>query len=101
VEVPQQFDNDLDRLKSYLGLARAPRFNQYSLHHTYFFTPSTLVRLVDNSGFGLLALSTTNPMHTPLWPPSPANWFLRGFLWAADRLHHGGNIIELYARRKA
>jgi SAM-dependent methyltransferase len=37
IEVPQQFDNDLDRLKRFLRIRKKPQFNAYSLHHTFFF----------------------------------------------------------------
>lgn len=99
VEVPQQFDNDLDRLKSLLGLTKAPSFTPYSLHHTYFFTPETLRRLTQAAGFETGLVSTASPGYTPLWPPHIANLLLRIYLSLADRVHQGGNIIEIYARR--
>jgi len=98
IEVPQQIENDLDRLKRLLRIARKPRFDAYSLHHTYFFTPRTLPRLVEMAGFSVHSVATSNPGRTPLWPPSLRNLFLRIYLDVADRTHSGGNIVEVIAR---
>lgn len=102
VEVPQQLDNDLDRLRRLLGAGgRHRELDVYSLHHTYFFTPATARDLFERAGFSPGALATANPMRTPLWPPSLRHSLLRPFLWLADRVHRGGNIIEIYAHRPA
>lgn len=100
LEVPQQFDNDLDRLRRGLRVGgKQTRFDAYSLHHTYFFTPSTMEALLAKAGFSVLSLSTFNSDKTPLWPLSPKNYVLRSLLGIADRLHAGGNIIEVFAQR--
>lgn len=98
LEVPQQFDNDLDRLRRWLHLGgRRPRFDAYSLHHTYFFNPATMTRLLGMAGFKIKSLETFNRNKAPLWPPVLKNWVLRPMLSSADVLHRGGNIIEVYA----
>ena len=99
LELPQQFLNDLDRLKSLLKIQKVPRFNAYSLHHTYFFTPGNLNRLIEDTGFKVDHLATANANRTPLFPFSVKNAVLRLYLWLADKLHKGGNIIEVYARK--
>ncbi|WP_147281666.1 class I SAM-dependent methyltransferase [Dyella solisilvae] len=100
LEVPQQFDNDLDRLRRGLRVGgRLQRFDAYSLHHTYFFTPPTFKTLLAKAGFNVLSLSTFNSDKTPLWPLSAKNYVLRALLGTADRLHAGGNIIEVFAQR--
>lgn len=99
-EVPQQFDNDLDRLRRGLRVGgKLPRFNAFSLHHTYFFTPSTVATLLAKAGFTVQSLSTFNSNRTPLWPISAKNYILRLLLGTADRVHAGGNIIEVFAQR--
>lgn len=98
IEVPQQFDNDLDRLKRLLRLNRKPEFNAYSLHHTWFFTPTTLTQLLNSYGFSVLHAGTANWARTPLWPPNPIHLILGTFLYLSDRIHRGGNVIEVYAR---
>lgn len=98
LEVPQQLHNDLDRLKRFMGMQRRPRFTAYSLHHTYFFEPESLTRLLSSNRFHVLSLRTSNAARTPLWPPSVKNLILRCYLQCADRLHRGGNIIEVYCR---
>lgn len=100
LEVPQQFDNDLDRARRWLHTGgKRPRFDAYSLHHTYFFKPRTMTELLRQAGFHVVRLATSNRNKTPLWPPELKNWILRSFLGCADALHRGGNIIEVYARR--
>lgn len=98
LEVPQQFDNDLDRLRRWVNAGgRRPTFDAYSLHHTYFLNPETMARLVQMAGFKVVKLSTFNKNKAPLWPPVLTNWVLRPMLECADKLHRGGNIIEVYA----
>ena len=97
-EVPQQFENDLDRLRRLFHLGGKQRqFDAYSLHHTYFFTPASLPALAVRAGFSVFHLRTFNADKTPLWPPVLRNWVLRFGLSLADRLHSGGNILELHA----
>lgn len=99
IEIPQQLYNDLDRLKRLLGLAKTPVFNSYSLHHTYFYNPENIRRLFEDYLFDVEKVVTCNPARTPLVWQKPENFFLRVYLWLADKLHKGGNIIEVYARK--
>jgi 2-polyprenyl-3-methyl-5-hydroxy-6-metoxy-1,4-benzoquinol methylase len=99
VEVPQQFNNDLDRIRRFLQIHKRPAFNNYSFHHTYFFSPATLARFLGKHNFSLISLNTANPDLTPLKPFKWKNLFLRVFLETADKVHKGGNIIEAYARK--
>lgn len=100
LEVPQQFDNDLDRLRRGLRVGgRQKRFDAYSLHHTYFFTPHSMKLLLKGSGFDTLKMTTFDPNNAPLWPFSGKNVILRTLLGLADRLHAGGNIIEVFSQR--
>ncbi len=99
IEVPQQFLNDLDRLKSVLKMSKQPEFNAYSLHHTYFFSPKALASIIENNGFSVIQLHTANSNRTPLYPFSLKNLILRSYLWVSDTLRKGGNIIEVYAKK--
>jgi len=99
VEVPQQFENDLDRIRRLLHISKGSTFNNYSIHHTYFFSPATLVRLLDKQNFSVISLNTANPHLTPLKPFNLKNLFLRILLQTADKVHKGGNIIEAYAKK--
>jgi SAM-dependent methyltransferase len=101
LEVPQQFYNDLDRLKRVLLIGKQAQFTSYSLHHTYFFSPRSLSNLLRVSGFSVEKLRTANPDRTPFGPPRLKNLLLRGFLSLSDKIHRGGNIIETYARKTA
>lgn len=100
LEVPQQFDNDLDRMRRWLHVGgRQKRFDAYSLHHAYFFTPHAMKLLLKSSGFETLKLSTFNANSAPLWPFSMKNVILRTLLGLADLLHSGGNVIEVFSQR--
>lgn len=96
VEVPQQFDNDVEWLLRLLGRSRHGRFDTHSLHHTYFFTPPTLLALLAVAGFEVLELRTFHWGLTP--PPSPRNLLLGTYLWLSDKVHRGGPVIEVHAR---
>lgn len=93
--VPKQFYNDIDRLKKVLGIQKKPEFNAYSLHHTYFYSSSTMAKLFELHGFQIKRLRTFNPANTPLRPFNIKNYILRYYLWFSDKIHHGGNIIEI------
>lgn len=100
LEVPQQFDNDLDRLRRGLGVGgRQKRFDAYSLHHTYFFSPYAMKVMLERSEFETLRLTTFDPNSAPLRPFSVKNLVLRGLLGLADHLHDGGNVIEVFSQK--
>jgi 2-polyprenyl-3-methyl-5-hydroxy-6-metoxy-1,4-benzoquinol methylase len=99
IEVPQELLNDLDVLKNILGMKKKGSFNPYSLHHTYFFSPAILSKALQQHGFEIIQLKTANLNYTPLKPFQLKNFLLRPFLYLADRLHHGGSIIEIFARK--
>jgi len=101
IEVPQQIDNDLDRLRRMVLPWRRPAFNAYSVHHTYFFSPATLARLLEINGFITRTIATAVPSRAPLWPIAAKNWLLRPYLAVGDWLHQGGNVIEVYAQLPA
>lgn len=100
LEVPQQFENDLDRLRRCLHVGgRQRRFDAYSLHHTYFFSPHAMGLLLQRSGFETIKLTTFDPNSAPLWLFSVKNLILRTLLGLANCLHSGGNVIEVFSRR--
>lgn len=99
IEIPQQFFNDLDRTKRLFFLSSQPKFNSYSLHHTYFFSPNNISHLMEKAGFDVLSLKTAVDSRTPLWPLSMRNTVLRFFLMVSDITHRGGNIIEVFAKK--
>lgn len=100
IEVPQQFDNDLDRLRRALLVGgRQKRFDAYSLHHTFFFSPRSMHMLLRLAGFETLKVTTFDPGSAPLRPFSLKNLILRVVLGLADQLHGAGNVIEVLSRR--
>jgi 2-polyprenyl-3-methyl-5-hydroxy-6-metoxy-1,4-benzoquinol methylase len=99
IEVPQQFLNDIDRLKKILNMSKKPAFTPYSLHHTYFFTPKTITLILKKHSFSICKLGTANLANTPLWPFSFKNSVLAIYLSLSDKIHRGGNIIEVFAQK--
>lgn len=100
IEVPQQFYNDIDRLKKILLIKKRPFFTPYSLHHTYFYTPKTLTLLLRKYNFLNCRLKTANLANTPLYPLNFRNSILAIYLFISDKIHRGGNIIEVFARKE-
>lgn len=97
IEVPQQFYNNLDKLKNILLMNSKIHFTPYSLHHTYFYTPKNLTMLLEKYGFTICSLRTSNPANTPVWPISFKNTFLLIYLHLSDYFKRG-NIIEIFSR---
>lgn len=100
LEVPQQFDNDLDRVRRLFSPSQRKRFNAYSLHHTYFFDCNTLRLICEQAGLNVISLKTALPERTPLSLLSFKNLALRGFLYMSDKIHKGGNVIEVLLNRR-
>jgi 2-polyprenyl-3-methyl-5-hydroxy-6-metoxy-1,4-benzoquinol methylase len=100
IEVPNQFLNDIDRLKKILHMNRKPAFTSYSLHHTFFYTPKTITHLLKKNNFTIRRFDTANLANTPLWPPSFKNSILAVYLFLSNKIHRGGNIIEVFAQKK-
>ena len=99
IEVPQQVDNDVDRLRRLFNIHRTrPKFDAFSVHHTYFFSPASLQQLVKRAGFTIDRLTTTNA------PLNGNSRLRRKLLWRvatfAASLHSGGDTIELWARKQ-
>lgn len=100
LEIPQQIYNDLDRIRMVWQRGNLQEsFSPYSLHHTYFYTQLTIRLLLERFGFITESLRTANPYYTPLRPFSLKNLSLFLFLQFSDKIHCGGNIIELFARK--
>lgn len=100
VEVPQQFDNGVEWLLRLAGRSRHGQFDAHSLHHTYFFTPATLVATLEAGGFSVVESRTFHWGVTPPASTSPRNLLLGTYLWSLDKACRGGPVIEAYARRK-
>ncbi len=98
IEIPNQVYNDLDKLKKLLGVEKLPKFDAYSLHHTYFFTPETIVQLFKKQGFEVIHMTTFNANRTPLKPFKLYNLALFIYLSLSNYFRKGGNIIEVYAK---
>jgi SAM-dependent methyltransferase len=89
IEVPFQFDNDLDRLRRWTGKWQ-PHFDAFSLHHTFFYSKRSLRLLCKRSGFHVESL--TQP-YAPI-----AGSRLRRFAGSLARMRGNGDLLELRAR---
>lgn len=96
IEIPQQFINPVDLIYRGLGVRRP--FTAYSVHHPYFYTVSSIRRLIETAGYRIEHLTTWLPgqvfhVQAP-WITKP----LQALLWVAHKLARRGHIIEVYAR---
>lgn len=99
IEVPHQFDNDSDRLRRIMRAGgRQTKFDAFSVHHTQFFTPRSLRKAVEMAGFRVERLST--PIAPSFGGISLKRRAVGMALALANRLHHGGDVIELWAVRQ-
>jgi 2-polyprenyl-3-methyl-5-hydroxy-6-metoxy-1,4-benzoquinol methylase len=100
IEVPNQFEAWVRKLtlgvKSLLGRSAIQR-SLGSIHHPYFYDPTTLRRLFESEGFHVQAMRTHFPER---WHPGGARRVLRLIDRAADRIAHQGECIELVAGRE-
>jgi SAM-dependent methyltransferase len=103
IEVPQQFNNNIDYLKRLLG--RGGKFNgfgAFSLHHTYFFSLKNLKALIENNGFKVEHL-TTDVVGARLsgGKKTPKTVLVRLVSWLSNAVFRRGDNIEVYARLKS
>lgn len=106
IEVPHQFGNWQDRIKSVaykvLGKDIANKVFSVpvdSLHHTFFFTPKTLVNILNRTGFSVEFISTINPANYQLPFPSlirKVSYYLLDHLFS---LFRKGPVIVCIARK--
>ncbi len=95
IEIPQQFNNDIDRLKRIFRTSKRNTFNPYSLHHTYFYNINTITRLIENQNFKICHLTTNTSLNKKYFK----NLLLSIFIYLSDCLHKGGSTIEIFARK--
>lgn len=99
-EVPHQFDNLTDRLRRLRGIGgRQQGFDAFSVHHMYFFTPSTYRKIVEAAGFrveSLFTLLSDNP-----YIRSRARRLLERGLRVVAARFRTGDAIEVRARKAA
>jgi 2-polyprenyl-3-methyl-5-hydroxy-6-metoxy-1,4-benzoquinol methylase len=100
IEVPQQFDNHIDRLKRLLGRGgKMPNFGAFSLHHTYFFSTRNLKQLIERSGF-VVVHTTTNVAGPRLGGSGTLRTVvMAALLRCSDWIGRGGDNIEIVARK--
>ncbi len=99
IEVPQQFNNHIDRLKRLLGRGgKFSEFGAFSLHHTYYFSARNLEALLENNGFDVLQL-TTDVAGPRLGGKQTLKTILISIIsWLSNVLFRGGDNIEVFAR---
>lgn len=95
IEIPQQFINPIDLL--YRAASHRRPYGLGSLHHPYFYTTSSALRLMEMGGFQAEHLLTWLPnqvfhLHSPLITRP-----LQAMLWLSDRLARRGHVIEIFA----
>lgn len=96
IEIPQQFINPIDLAYSALGIHR--HFGTYSLHHPYFYTVSSIRRLLEAANFEITHLVTWLPGQVFHVESRAKTLPVQLGLWAADKFVQRGHIIEAFAR---
>jgi hypothetical protein len=103
IEVPNQFHSLKDGLRDAIqsfGGARSTRlfYRAVSPHfHMFYFTPSTIRRLLTSEGFEVLELRTYLPSH-PVYLMNPRARWLQEAIYAFGGLLGRGPTIEVIAR---
>lgn len=95
IEIPFQF-HFIERIQ-YRLFKDLPKFTLSSIHHPFFYTPNTLIKILNNNGFSVIKLSTYD------FNRYNKNSFLglfKNFLWFLLSLIKVGNYIEVYANKK-
>ena len=75
IEVPLQFEGVLDWLNRIRGQERA--YSVFSIHHHYFFTPKSLMRLLHAHGFEVRSLTTFLSCRRQTRSPGLRKWLLQ------------------------
>jgi SAM-dependent methyltransferase len=99
IEVPYQFDNIIEKLRTITRREKPVQFEPFSLHHPFFYTPKSLCRLVKQYGFRVDSLRTYDPTVPVIGKTRIAIVLKTLLLRAGDLLANRGDIIEIYARK--
>lgn len=94
IEVPYQFQL-IERLQFWLR-TRNPEFTLHSLHHAFFYTPTTISRMLGLNGFETVEISVFDRHR---YPATGIAAKAKKLLWLVLAWLLIGNYIELYARR--
>ena len=96
LEVPYQ-GHALERMRYRLARAPVGRATLLSFHHPYFYTPSSLARMLRRAGLELVSercfVASNYPAHSLVNAVKKAGW------WALDRFANLGVLIEIIGRR--
>lgn len=96
IEVPFQF-HFISRARALMASSAKFPFTAHSLHHAYFYTPQSLVRLLTRFGFIIDSIRCFDPRS---YPQGTILQRMKRMLWTAlDRGLGLGNTIEVFARR--
>lgn len=98
VEVPNEFGDLFQRFRSSI-LRRHPVPYEVPSPHLFFFTPSTLCRLLEKVGFSLLELRTPRRNRDPD-SKIPGGKSTKRLIYLAEEILKGGPLVEAFARRQ-
>jgi SAM-dependent methyltransferase len=96
IEVPYQFHAIEKLLFRFRGLE--PQLSLHSLHHPFFYTPSTIAKLLAAHGFQIVSKSVFDPTR---YEALTLRQKVKKALWRVLALGGIGNYIEMYARRSS
>ncbi len=100
IEVPYQFDNVIELLRTIRRRDLIQNFELFSLHHPFFYSPKSMRIILEKCGFSVQSLKTYLPK-APVISKSPRGVFLKRYLLSlSDILFKRGDFIEVLAKKK-
>ena len=103
IQVPNEFEDLLYVLFRWLATKRYKRGGAPIFDHVYFFSPQTMTRMVEQTGFSLLEISTWQNRNRRNFLASryPGGKYIKRGLFAAGGLIGRGPNIEVIAAKSA
>ena len=98
VEVPFEYGDLFDRIRE-LVLRRPRNVNRVPSSHLYFFTVSSLCRLLTESGFDILYAATPR-RNQSLDSRLPMGQWIKRAVYRMEQFLNMGPLIEVFARKK-
>lgn len=95
IEIPYQF-HIVERLKHKFATRPVP-FSLHSLHHPFFYTPTTIRRILTDNGFQILEL---NVFAAKRYPDLTSLQQVKRLFWWLASLVNVGNYIEIMATKR-
>ena len=98
IEVPNQFNSLIDRIKSAVGRPHISH-GLHAIHHPYFYSVESLRRLLPKHGFQILHLTTSLPDRRKVGADNLSKALARQLIYPIEKIFELGQIIEVICRK--